>query len=354
MALRFHWRLPQGGETAGTTRATGVSLVQTGIPDIAAQSAFCRQAEACGIDGVLIDFGASKPDSILLATAVGMATQQIECIIAHRSGLLSPTLFVQQLNTLSTCINGRLSLNIVAGHSPQEQRAYGDHLSHEARYARTAEFLEICHAFWHRAADVTFDGAHYTVEQGKLTTPFVSPRRTFPELFIAGGSEAARTLAIRHGTCWMRLADTPERLAPSIAPVLEAGKEVGLRLSIIARPTHTEALGAAEALLAGLDSAMQEQEHEKAFVQHSDSESIKAMYRLAETEWLTPWLWTGAVRSHGAPAIALVGTPTEVATAIMAYARIGISQFIFSGWPKLDSMLYFGQEILPLIRGEER
>jgi hypothetical protein len=37
----------------------------------------------------------------------------------------------------------------------------------------------------------------------------------------------------------------------------------------------------------------------------------------------------------------------------MEYQRIGISQFILAGWPKLDSMIFFGREILPLIRRKE-
>ena len=52
--------------------------------------------------------------------------------------------------------------------------------------------------------------------------------------------------------------------------------------------------------------------------------------------------------------MALVGTPEEVASTIMEYNEVGISQFILSGWPKLDEMVYFGKEVLPLVRAKER
>ena len=52
--------------------------------------------------------------------------------------------------------------------------------------------------------------------------------------------------------------------------------------------------------------------------------------------------------------MALVGTPEEVASTIMEYKEVGISQFILSGWPKLDEMVYFGKEVLPLVRTKER
>jgi hypothetical protein len=35
MPLKFHWRLLQGGETAGAPRLTQNALPETGLPDIA-------------------------------------------------------------------------------------------------------------------------------------------------------------------------------------------------------------------------------------------------------------------------------------------------------------------------------
>jgi len=333
----------------GAARVEQDNLSSIGLPDPEAQIPFCRQAEQGGIDSLLTDFGFAKPDSILLAAALGMATEKIKFIVAYRSGLMSPTTFVQQLNTLSALINGRFSLNIVAGYSPQEQRSYGDFLSHDERYERTDEFLSICHSFWKRDGEVNFQGKHYQIENGKLSTPFVSSDRTSPEIFIAGSSAPAQKLAVRQGTCWMRLGDAPERLSDDALTISQQGIDVGLRLSVIARPTRQEAKDAARALVADFDT----REKEKKFVQSTDSKSIKATYELAQEEWLTPYLWTGAVRSFGTTAIALVGSPEDVAMGIMEYQQIGVSHFILSGWPKLDSMTYFGREILPIIREKE-
>jgi alkanesulfonate monooxygenase len=354
MNIKFHWRLLQGGEMRGvTTRATGSSQRATGLPDLERQIEFCRQAEASGITGLLTDIGASKPDPILLAAGLGLASERIEFIVAYRSGLTLPTTFVQQLNTLSALVNGRVSLNIVAGHSPAEQRYYGDYLAHHERYSRTEEFLAICRAFWSNSGPVNFSGKFYRIEEGKLNTPYISPHRSFPEIFIAGGSDEARNLAISQGTLWMRLADTPENLRSSVAPVLAAGKEVGLRMSVIARPTREEAVRAAYQLLARLDPSMRDRENEARFMIRSDSVSINATYALADIEWLNSWLWTGAVRTHGAPAVALVGSFEEVAGALIDYAEVGVTQFILSGWPKLDEMILFGNEILPRVRRVE-
>jgi alkanesulfonate monooxygenase len=351
--LRFHWRLLQGGERTSLPRATQVRLQQTGLPELDAQIDFCRRAEESGIDALLTDIGATKPDPIILATALGLATGKIEFLIAYRSGMMSPTTFVQQLNTLSAMLPGRILLNIVAGHSPAEQRFYGDFLPHDERYERTHEFLSICHAFWRRDGDVDFKGRHYTIERGALNTPFISNRRS-PEIFIAGGSPAAQRLAIDVGTLWMRFADTPEKIRESAEPMLERRVEVGLRMAIVARPTRGEALRAARALVEEIDGTRRDRENESQFVMRSDSISMRATYTLAEKEWLNDWLWTGAVRLYGAPGVAIVGSPEEVASAIMEYKRAGVSQFIFSGWPKEEEMIFFGRNIVPLVRKMEQ
>ena len=61
--------MPQGGERAGASRALQASLLRTGFPDLENQTAFALQAEASGIEALLLDFGWAKPDPVLLAAA---------------------------------------------------------------------------------------------------------------------------------------------------------------------------------------------------------------------------------------------------------------------------------------------
>lgn len=350
--LRFHWRLPYAGETARMAMADQATASAIGLPDPKTQTEFCRHAEESGIDSLLVDFGFAKPDPMLLAAILGQGARKIKFILAYRSGLFSPAMFVQQLNTLSALINGRLLLNIVAGYSPEEQRGYGDFLSHDERYERTEEFLAACRAFWRGETEVNFNGKHYRIEKGKLKTPFVSPDRSSPEIIIGGGSAQAQKLALKEGTCWMQLADAPDKIRAGVPKVLESGIEAGLRLCIVSRATHGEAVEATRSLIGGEHHA-RKVDGQTAFIQKTDSVSFKAAYQRGDTEWLTPTLWTGAVRFQGPTAISLVGSPAEIADAMMQYKEIGISQFILSGWPKLDQMIYFGEEVLPLIRQRE-
>jgi alkanesulfonate monooxygenase len=353
MTARFHWRLLQGGEGSGDTRGQAAALSRTGMPDLARQIEFCKLAEDCGIAGVLTDFGISKPDPLVLTAALGLATDKIEFIIAYRSGLICPVSFTQQINTLSAMIGGRISINVVAGHSPAEQRAYGDFLTHDERYSRTEEFLTICNGLWAGNEPVNFHGAYYTVENAVLNTPYLSPARQSPELFIAGNSRQAQETTIRQGTLWMRMADTPSNVAREVAPVIAAGREAGLRCAIICRETREEAITAAYALVAGLDRNAGDRARESGFHEASDSVCVKTSHELADVAWPTPFLWTGAIPTHGPATAAIVGSPVDVAAAIIEYERAGVSQFIFSGWPKTQQMRFFGDHVLPLVRRAE-
>ena len=66
-------------------------------------------------------------------------------------------------------------------------------------------------------------------------------------------------------------------------------------------------------------------------------------------------LWTGLVSLCGPVWTTLLGTPREIADLLLEYKRVGVSQFIMSGWPEIDEVTRFGSEVLPLVRaGEQR
>jgi alkanesulfonate monooxygenase len=351
MALRFHWSMSSAGNS---DRGTAARVRQSGVPDLAAHVAFCRRAETCGIESLLTAFGFHRPDPIALAAALSVLTERITFMVAVRSGVCSPTSFVQQINTISVLTHGRISVNVVAGHTPEEQRYYGDFLAHDERYERTDEFLTICRRFWSGESPITFTGRHYVLENGRLNTPFVSDERASPEIFLGGNSSSAAALAVKHADCLWRLPDTPERLGPRIAPIVETGTEVGLLVSMIARPTRAEAISAADSMVERLGATPQQTQRD--FRGRSDSVAFRSTYDLArgaESGWLGPYLWSGAVPYLGAPAIALVGSADDVATAILEYTRVGISQFLFMGWPDIDQMTFFSEAILPLVRARE-
>jgi alkanesulfonate monooxygenase len=297
---------------------------------------------------VLISFSRYEPDPFMVSCALGLATKKLRFIIAYRSGLMQPAIFVQQINTLSGLIQGRVAFNIVAGSSMMEQRGYGDFLAHDERYVRAEEFLTVCHSFWRNDGEVNFEGKHYRVERGKLHTPFLAPDRNSPEIYVSGHSEASERLACSQGTCWLRVVDTPEKLQPVVARVRASGIGVCLRMGLMCRPTREEAVSVVESLLP-------DDKQESTTRLKDDSQMYKEGAAIAsDGYWLNQSLWAGLVPHYGPVWTTLLGTPKEVAEAFLAYKRIGVSEFIISGWPEVDEVDIFGKEILPLVREAER
>jgi alkanesulfonate monooxygenase len=341
--------------SAGAThKGAQARAEQSAFPDLDAHLAYCRRAEEYGIESLLTAFGFHRPEPVALAAALGVLTERIQFMVACRSGVCSPTYFVQQINTLSCLTGGRVCINMVAGHTPREQQFYGDFLEHDARYRRTAEFLTVCAAFWRDPTNVNFEGEFYRIVNAKLNVPFASAERKAPEIYLGGASDAALDVAAEHASCLLTLPDTPEAVHARVKRVLDRGTETGLLVSMVARETRAEAVAAGRSMLEGIGGKARIVHSE--FSKRSDSVAFTGVLQRAERAdavWLTSYLWTGAVPYLGAPAIALVGSYDEVASAIHEYRQAGVTQFLFMGWPDLEEMTRFGTEVLPLVRQRE-
>jgi alkanesulfonate monooxygenase len=354
--LRFHWMLPKGREVALDGRQTPLEAARYRIesmlpespsprPDMDGWLHFARRAEDAGIESVLISFSRYEPEPFLVACAMGQETARLKYIVAYRSGLMSPASFVQQVNTLSALIDGRVAVNIVAGSAAAENRGYGDFLEHDERYGRAEEFLAAANAFWRDGHEVDFDGRYYQLEKGMIHTPFLSPDRSAPEIYVSGHSEQSMQLAAAQGTCWMRAADAPETIAPAVARMRAQGIGVSLRAAVCCRPTRDEAIGVVHSLLPP--------DKQETTVALKNDSRMHAEPRGADV-WVTRYLWGGLVRHYGPVWMTLLGTPDELAGALLAYKEIGVDQFILSGWPETDEVEIFGAEVIPRVRAAER
>ena len=350
--LRFHWSVPGSAGDRGV-RGARARAQTSSLPDVGMHVEFGRRAEESGLDSVLMPIGYFRADPVTMAAVMGTETTEVKYMLASRSGIVSPTYFVQQVNTLSLLTNGRVAINSVAGHSPDEQRFFGDLLPHDERYRRTEEFWAVCHALWDAKEPVNYDGRYYRLRDAQIGVPFQSDERNRPEIYLGGNSDEARRVAIAQGDCHLRFADAPDRLAPSVAETLRAGIEVGLVLSMIVRPTREEAVQAASDLIAAAGEEAKDVQRE--FRARSDSVGFATTHALAEREsdWLTPYLWIGAVPYLGPTAISLVGSPQDIADGLFEFRRAGISQFIFQGRPDLETMTAFGRDVLPIVRARE-
>jgi alkanesulfonate monooxygenase len=351
--LRFHWSLPSSG-VRNRLRGAGARTAVNPVADLPAQQGFCQRAEEAGIDSMLLPIGFQRADPVTLAGVFGTATKDLTFMIAARSGIVSPTYFVQQINTVAAITGGRVSINVVLGHSSGELRYFGDFLDHDERYKRTHEFFTICDALWRQEFPVDFAGEFLTVEGARINNQFISDTRSRPEIYFSGSSEMATQIAIAHGDSLLCIAEPPEDLAGRIRPALDAGVGATIVCTQISRGTREEAVEAAHEIAA--TAGEQGKAVQRSFRRETaESEGFRRAYALSDRDsaWATPYLWSGLVPYMGPPAVALVGGPDEIVQAIFEYREAGVTQFLFQGRPDLETMIFFGEEILPRIRRRE-
>ena len=121
---------------------------------------------------------------------------------------------------------------------------------------------------------------------------------------------------------------------------------------MITRDTSHEAWLQANRLIEGIDEAMIRKVQEE--LAHSESDGLRRMRELhggsRDNLEVSPNLWAGVGLLRGGAGTALVGSHAEVADRIEEYARLGLSEFILSGYPHLEEAYWFGEGVLPILR----
>jgi alkanesulfonate monooxygenase len=357
MSLRFHWFLPTNGD--GRDIVGGGHGVATGTAGtirpatLAYLGQVARTAEQLGFEAALTPTGAWCEDAWLVTAMLTEVTERLKFLVAFRPGLISPTLSAQMAATFQRHSRGRLLLNVVTGGEATEQQAYGDFLDKAQRYARCGEFLDIVTRLW-RGETVNHDGEHLHVAGARLAR-LPDP---VPDLYFGGSSGPAGPAAAAYTDVYLtwgeppRAVDTKLRWMDGLAR--EAGRTLryGIRLHVISRDTADEAWRQAGRLIEGVDEAMIRKVQEG--LAHSQSEGQRRMRELhsgsPDNLEVSPNLWAGVGLLRGGAGTALVGSHTEVADRIEEYARIGLSEFILSGYPHLEEAYWFGEGVLPILR----
>ncbi|MFE7776415.1 LLM class flavin-dependent oxidoreductase [Streptomyces sp. NPDC057445] len=359
MSLSFHWFLPTNGDSrhvVGGGHGTPVTAAAGDRPpSISYLSQIARAAEDLGFTGALTPTGAWCEDAWLTTAMLSQNTERLKFLVAFRPGFVSPTLAAQMASTFQTHTGGRLLLNVVTGGESHEQRAYGDFLDKDARYARTDEFLQVVRALWDgRTVDLV--GEHLQVEDARLAR-VPDP---LPEIYFGGSSPAAGGVAARHADVCLTWGEPPAAVAEKIAWIRalaqKEGRNIrfGIRLHVITRDTSEQAWAEAQRLLDGFDpetvAAVQ------AGLARSESEGQKRMLALhgggRDGLEIHPNLWAGIGLVRGGAGTALVGSHTEVAERIAAYHRLGIDEFVLSGYPHLEEAYWFGENVLPRLAAQ--
>ncbi|WP_435193346.1 LLM class flavin-dependent oxidoreductase [Streptomyces sp. NRRL F-5630] len=356
MPLTFHWFLPTNGDSREVVGGGhGTPVTASGgdrPPSVDYLALIARSAEQLGFEGALTPTGTWCEDAWLTTAMISRHTERLRFLVAFRPGALSPTLAAQMAASYQWQSGGRLLLNVVTGGESAEQRAFGDFLDKEERYARTDEFLSVTGRLW-RGETVDHAGEHLAVEGarlGRLPDPV-------PPVYFGGSSPAALRVAARHADVYLTWGEPPAAVAEKIGAVRELaareGREVrfGVRLHTITRDRSADAWAEAARLLDGIDEKLVEDVQRG--LARSESEGQRRMIALhggrRDALEIHPNLWAGVGLVRGGAGTAMVGSHEEVARLVEEYHAVAVDEFILSGYPHLEEAYWFGEGVLPLL-----
>lgn len=357
--LKFHWYLPTHGDTATIADNRGSAAARTAShlePSLENLTALVRTAEDYGFEAALTPTGSHCEDSWLATAALAQHSRRLKFLVAFRPGVLSPTLAAQQVSTYQRFTGNRLAINIVTGGDDDEMRRYGDGIDKSARYRRTAEFLTVVRGAWGNP-EFSYRGEFYDIDKARLAYPV----ETVPTVYFGGSSPEAIEVAADHADVYLTWGEPPAQVAEKIERVRAAAARrgrtlrFGLRLHTVARPTEEQAWRRADELIAGLSGDEVRRAHEQYLA--SGSEGQRRMAALTTGELVGarslevhPGLWAGPSLLRDGAGTAALGSYRQVADVFAEYTRIGISEFVLSGYPQAEEIRHVGEGVLPLVR----
>ncbi len=302
---------------------------------------------------MLVAFYATAPDPLLIAAEIAHVTQRVGLMIAHRTGFTAPTVAARQFATLDRLTGGRVAIHAISGGDDRDLARDGDHLTKDERYARTSEFLDILRLSW--SSDTPFDyaGTHYRIAGGFSE---VKPVGAIP-VYFGGASPAALAVAGRHADTYALWGETIPQVRELIGRVRAAAAPHGRapRFSLSLRPilaeTEERAWARAEGILAETRRLRAARGLGPAATPQNEG-SRRLLAAAAQGPRLDKRLYTAIAAETGAAgnSTALVGTPEQVADALLDYHDLGVRTFLIRGFDPLEDAIQYGRDLLPAFK----
>ena len=340
--MRFGYWLPVFGGWLRNVEDEGMAAEWSYVRRLA------RASERAGFDLTLIaelnlnDIkGPEAPalDAWSTAAALAAVTERLELMVAVRPTFHPPALLAKQAANIDHISGGRLSLNVVSSWWAEEARQYGVEFdTHDARYARTAEWLAVVDGLW-KERQFTFAGKYYHVEDAILEPkPLRRPR---PTIYAGGESPAAKNLIARTCDGYLMHGDPPERITTKVQDMRRLRESNGLTPLVFGVAGYvvcraTEA--AAQREVARITDV-----HQSA-AGYANYEQWVANTQLEQRVSLEDY----SVSNRGLKA-GLTGTPDQIAERVRAFEQAGVDLLLLQFSPQLEEMERFAAEVMPLV-----
>jgi alkanesulfonate monooxygenase len=316
---------------------------------------YARAHDDAGFDLALVGYTASSAEGFLVALHAAAHTKRLGYLVAHRPGFVAPTLMARKIATFDHLTNGRLAVHIITGKTDEEQHGDGDFTPKAERYRRAAEYLELMKLAWSSEQPFDFSGEFYRVKGAASDVrPLQQPH---PLLFFGGASDGALEMGARlcdvYAIYAEPLASTRERMANFRAQAAAFGRTPGFNVSVrpIIAAREGDAWDKANRILAAMTGKKGWSRQEDA-AGPVDNAGKRLMGFAMEQDVHDERLWMPIARVTGAlgNTSCLVGTPEQVAAAILKYYVLGVDSFLIRGFDPFNDTVEFGRELIPRIK----
>jgi FMNH2-dependent dimethyl sulfone monooxygenase len=309
------------------------------------------RSEAIGFDLTLVaelnlndikGIDAPALDAWSTAAALAAVTERLEIMIAVRPTFHPPALCAKQVANLDHLSGGRVSLNVVSSWWRDEARQYGVEFDeHDARYARTAEWLAVVSGMWSEAR-FSYRGRHYGVEDAVLEP---KPRHgARPVLYAGGESEAAKELIARSCDGYLMHGDPAAKIAARIADLSARrsragqararGLTFGVAAYVVCRDTEAEA----ERERVRITTLKPDAPGFANFAQWVGGTKLEEQLKIDDY----------SVSNRGLRA-GLVGTPDAITERVLEFERAGVDLLLLQFSPQEEEMERFARDVMPRV-----
>ncbi|HCG90592.1 MAG TPA: alkanesulfonate monooxygenase [Dehalococcoidia bacterium] len=319
-------------------------------------SEFSKAHETSGFDKVLIGYSAVTPDGFAVASYAASETTTLGFLIAHRSGFVAPTLAARLTATLDQLTDGRIALHVISGGSDADQHRDGDWLSHDERYKRTSEYIQILKNTWTSKTPFNFNGEFYTIENGYSE---IKPYHTTSiPLYFGGASSIANTIGGLYADVYALWGEPLESIKEQIQTITAIGsnRATKIQFSLSVRPiiAKTEKLAweKANSILEKVKQTLGNTLKSGESSRPQSMGSRRVLDHALSQDTYDSRLWMPIALASGASGstTALVGTSEQVVDSLIEYYKLGCSKFIIRGFDPLSDTIEYGHELIPMLK----
>ncbi len=309
---------------------------------------FAQAHEQSGFDAALVGYSSASADGFMVASHAAANTDRIKFLLAHRPGFVAPTLAARKLATLDNLTKGRLMVHIITGGSDYDQRRDGDFVGHDERYERTDEYIEVMKKVWLSEKPFDHKGKFYEVE--KATSEVFSHQKPHIPVYFGGVSEAALGVGAKHADVYALFGESRANVSQMMSNINQRAAEFDrqpeyqLSFRPIIADTESDAWEKAEQILKNVKPMP---------ARKAEAETARRLMKLAEEgELHDERLWTplAAAAQGTGNTTALVGTPRQVADAIIRYHEMGVEGVLIRGFDPRNDAVEYGRELIPMIK----